>query len=185
MTNGKIDTVDTNMAVKPKDTSAATFSEGKKFYDEERLEAAQKRRILVCDYVLQGLSQTEIIIRLKEDHNIAVSQSSISNDMRMMENGYLERIKNAKKYDVERAKDLERIEKMIGALWITAVSGSVNAIKTIATLLERKAKMLGYDEPAKVDIKNTIIKMAIEAKQDPALYLEAAGLIINGDDLVS
>lgn len=150
-------------------------------YDKDKSDAVEKRRILVHEYMLAGCSQLEIIKRLREEHNIITTQATVSKDSSLFHDDYKYRM--MKDYDAHRALDLARLESMIGALWASASTGSINSIKTIVVLLERKSKMLGLDEPAKIDIRSAIVKMAQDVNQDPQIWLEAADLVLGKEEM--
>jgi len=50
----------------------------------------------------------------------------------------------------DRALDLNRIDLLIAALWPAAMQGDHRSTLTLIKLLERRAKLLGLDQPTKI-----------------------------------
>lgn len=53
--------------------------------------------------------------------------------------------------DVVRRLDLERLDAMLLALWPQASKGVYKSIEVVLKLMERRAKLLGEDAPAKME----------------------------------
>lgn len=51
-----------------------------------------------------------------------------------------------------RLLELERVDRMLDAIWDAATSGDVRAIDTALRLMERRAKYLGLDAPVKAEL---------------------------------
>lgn len=140
---------------------------------EDISEQATKRRLIISQYLLEGTrTHVKIADRLKEEHGIVVSPKTISFDVAKLHDDYKLRI--AGNIDTERAIDLERIETAIGAVWETILDGKNDKILMVfVKLLERKAKMLGYDEPARIDIRTLVMNYAASRGHDPEIYYES------------
>jgi hypothetical protein len=52
--------------------------------------------------------------------------------------------------------ELQRLQDMHKALWFDALSGDREAVVTVLRLMERRAKLLGLDSAAKVDLDNKL-----------------------------
>jgi hypothetical protein len=149
--------------------------------NHQKQEIANRRRLIVINYMRMGIrNHAEILKKLREDHGIIVSQPTISHDLKMLDAEYKMRVAN--RIDEERAIDFDRIEVAIGALMkkicddvAQNANPDLNTIRTLTPLLERKAKMLGYDSPLKVDIRELIIESARKAGIDEEIALQAAG----------
>jgi hypothetical protein len=77
-----------------------------------------------------------------------------------------------------RALELERLDHMLTAIWPAALSGNFRAQDQVLRLMERRAKYLGLDAPARVDIEARIRMVAEELGLDPeAAILEAAQIL--------
>lgn len=53
-----------------------------------------------------------------------------------------------------RKLDLARLDELMSGVYKKAVKGDAGAIDTVLTIMGRRAKMLGYDAPSKVDATN-------------------------------
>lgn len=73
-------------------------------------------------------------------------------------------LKTAERY---RTVQLVRIQAAMKAIWVKVGQGRIDAIHTMLRLMEREAKLLGLDAPAKVDIEHRIREMAHEEGLDP------------------
>lgn len=48
--------------------------------------------------------------------------------------------------------EIERLDRALVAIWNKVISGDVNSIRTMLSIMERRAKMLGLDAPAKSEV---------------------------------
>lgn len=61
----------------------------------------------------------------------------------------LSRRRNLANMDRKKTMQVERIEKLIDAVWDCAMGGNCNAVKTLTELMKRESELLGLDAPAK------------------------------------
>lgn len=66
-----------------------------------------------------------------------------------------------------RSLELERLDQMLDAVWPTALTGDIPAQQQVLRLMERRAKYLGLDAPARIDIEQRIRFAAAELGLDP------------------
>ena len=106
----------------------------------------EDRRRKVAAILLSGVTDQVQIAK-----QLGVSQPTIHRDVKAIE----ERWREQAAADIAAAKgqDLQRIERLIAALWPDAINGKWLAVDRITALLSRKAAMLGYDAPKKVEGK--------------------------------
>lgn len=109
----------------------------------------EERRGRVAALMLRGVhNSAEIAKALNND----VSDRQIRRDIEWLEGQYRERA--AQDIQVAIGLDLMRIERMVASLLPRATSstdrGQIGAARVVKELLERKAKMLGYDAPDKI-----------------------------------
>lgn len=124
----------------------------------------------------------EIIDVLKRDYDIVVTPNRLADDIREIVKS--PRYRLIENIEAEMELDLRRIENAIRALNDSINEGNVNSIRTLVVLLERKAKMLGYDQPVKVNIDGAIRQIAINAGLDPDRFIEDVRPIIDSKDYV-
>jgi hypothetical protein len=80
--------------------------------------------------------------------------------------------------DDVRALELDRLDHMMSAVWPAALCGDIAAQQQVLRLMERRAKYLGLDAPARVDIEARIRTVAEELGLDPdAAVAEAARIL--------
>jgi hypothetical protein len=106
----------------------------------------EERRRKVAGILLSGVTDQSAIAK-----QFNVDRSTISRDIKIIE----ERWRADAAADIATAKgqDLQRIERLIAALWPAATKGQWLAVDRITALLSRKAAMLGYDAPKRVEGK--------------------------------
>lgn len=110
--------------------------------DEVQREA---RRVRVAQLLLAGVRDQS---RIAEQ--LGVGQSTISRDIKTLEARWaVEAVQ-----DIAAAKglDLERIERLISALWGDAIKGKWLATDRVLSLMQHRAKLLGLEAPEKADI---------------------------------
>ncbi len=80
--------------------------------------------------------------------------------------------------DLARETEAERLDALQVACWSAAIGGDLQAIDRALKIMARRAKLLGLDEPRKVDVTALIEKAALEAGVDPEEVLREADEII-------
>jgi hypothetical protein len=98
----------------------------------------EKRRLIVMSNILAGLNYRDIASQLN------VSLGTISRDVKAVIN----RLKKEQVLEAEQAilVDLRRIDVALHSIWDDVKAGKLLAIDRMIKLMERRAKMLGYDE---------------------------------------
>lgn len=98
----------------------------------------EKRRLIVMSNILAGLNYRDIATQLN------VSLGTISRDAKAVIN----RLKKEQVLEAEQAilVDLRRIDVALNSIWDDVKAGKLLAIDRMVKLMERRAKMLGYDE---------------------------------------
>jgi hypothetical protein len=105
----------------------------------------EARRVLVARLLLSGVSDQSAIAKQAN-----VDRSTISRDIKAIEAQW--RAEAVADVAAAKGQDLARIERMIAGLWTQAIAGHLGAIDKTVKLLERKARMLGYDAPEKMQV---------------------------------
>jgi hypothetical protein len=82
--------------------------------------------------------------------------------------------------DVARRLHVERLRALLAAQWPKAMTGDVNASATCLKIIEREARLLGLDAPARIDVTARIRQMAVEEGLDPDEAVEEAQRIVKG-----
>ncbi len=80
---------------------------------------------------------------------LGVSRPTIVRDVQVIEAQWREDA--AKDLGIVRGQDLKRIDRLIAGLWPQAVKGHLGAVDRVVKLLDRHAKLLGLDAPAKLE----------------------------------
>ena len=80
--------------------------------------------------------------------------------------------------DEVRRLELERLDKMLFGLWQAATKGQWLAKDRVLAIMDRRAKLLGLDAPAKIDITQHIREIAEEAGIDPDEAVKEAMSIV-------
>jgi hypothetical protein len=80
--------------------------------------------------------------------------------------------------DQVRALELERLDAMLRAVWPSALEGEVRSIDTVLRLMDRRARYLGLDAPARVDVEGRIRILALELGIDPDDAIAEAARIL-------
>lgn len=126
------------------------------------------RRVQVAEKLLAGKTYRQIAVEL----NPPVSLRTVFKDVQVI----LERWRKEAVQDVAEHQrlDLRRIDEALAAIHDQIKDGQFGAIDRLVKLLERRAKMLGYDAPENVVIKQT--RNAAEMTDE-----ELAAIAANGD----
>lgn len=96
-----------------------------------------RRRAMVAELMKGGATYREIAAQL------ATSAATVSRDVAAIREEW--RKETYHQFDDMILLDVQRIESALAAIWPSVLAGNLNAIKTMAVLLERKAKTVGYD----------------------------------------
>jgi hypothetical protein len=59
-------------------------------------------------------------------------------------------------YEKVRQIELDRLDRLLLSMWKMAERGSVPHVQTILKIQERRSKLLGLDQPTKVEVPNVI-----------------------------
>ncbi len=122
------------------------MANGKKT-DSKRINAAE-RRSLSLDLRLAGNSYRSIAKQM------GVSVSTIWDDIN---DGLLQLAdKEQEKTKTLRQLELERLDALHAAHWSFAAAGDVPAAGVILRIADRRAKLLGLDKPAQLDITGNV-----------------------------
>lgn len=78
-----------------------------------------------------------------------------------------------------RALELSRLDGMLGGLWPEARRGNLGAVDRVLKIMERRAKLLGLDAPAKVARTNPA---GDEDERDVASYVVPVPATMSLDD---
>lgn len=77
-----------------------------------------------------------------------------------------------------RTLELERLDRMQEAIWPSVVAGKLIAIDRALAIQERRAKYLGLDAPARIDVETRIRVMAEQMGLDPDAAVKEAQRIL-------
>ncbi len=137
----------------------------------------QGRRRQVAALLLAGISdQTQIA------NQLSVTQPTISRDIKAIEAEW--RVRAADDIDKAKGKDLQRIERMIQALWGEAMKGRWLAIDRVLNLMVHRAKLLGLNAPEKredtqrIEVSMMVKRIAEESGLDEAEIMAEANRIL-------
>lgn len=112
-------------------------------------EESEARRLVALDMRVRGNTLQQIADRLN------VSVAAVSNMIS-------KQIKAAKIESAEEIIQIElaRLDHDFNALTAKAILGDVGAIQTRLKIMERRARLLGLDQPLKVDIREELLEEA-------------------------
>ena len=74
--------------------------------------------------------------------------------------------------------ELQRLDKLQMAIWSKAMAGDEKAIGRVLEIMGRRARLLGIDQPRRIDITARIRELAGDAPVDPDDMLRAAERIV-------
>jgi predicted transcriptional regulator len=109
----------------------------------------EARRKRVASLLLAGVrDQTRIAEQL------GTSQPTVSRDIKAIEAEWAA----SAVQDIAAAKghDLERIERLIAALWGDAIKGKWLATDRVLALMQHRAKLLGLEAPERLDLSGKV-----------------------------
>lgn len=134
----------------------------KKLADEALIEA---RRTQVAKLLLQGLSSRAIAEQLNCSH------TTVQNDIKVI----LERWRTEQISDAADLVQIEvaRLDRAQEALWDQVKYGNLHATDRLLRIMERRAKLLGLDQPAQAKITLESVDKLLSA-----LPAEAAAEIV-------
>lgn len=80
-----------------------------------------------------------------------------------------------------RQQEAARLDRLMMTHWPKALEGDHDALNAVLRIMDRRAKLLGVDQPQKVDLRALIMAVAGEEGVDPSEFLqdmdEIAGLL--------
>lgn len=87
------------------------------------------------------------------------------------------------KEPAEEVRDLEvaRLDEMLRALWPGVQAGEPKKVLAALRVMERRAKLLGLDAPAKIDVRHMIEELAREFDMTPE---QAAAAVAEAERIV-
>jgi hypothetical protein len=72
-----------------------------------------------------------------------------------------------------RTLELERLDRLLSSLWPVAVRGDQGAVDRVLRVMGRRAKYLGLDAPASLDVEAAVRLLAAERGVDPDAAVES------------
>ncbi len=76
-----------------------------------------------------------------------------------------------------------RLDRLQEALWPKAISGDTRAADVVLRIMNRRARMLGIDAPARIDITAWIREIAVKEGMDPEQAVRDAKAILRATGL--
>ena len=77
-----------------------------------------------------------------------------------------------------RDAEIARLDRLLMGHWGKAIGGDVNATRTVLSIMDRRAKLLGLDAPPRIDLTGWIREMAIAEGLDPDQAVKDAESIV-------
>jgi len=103
-----------------------------------------KQRINKIERTLQAFNLRKQGYSLREiATDLGVSHETVRKDITEMANQFLEEARDV--HGTILAMELSRLDEMTRAIWLDARTGDLKAIETVLKIMERRAKMLGFD----------------------------------------
>lgn len=143
----------------------------------QRHQEMVERRRKVAAFRISGMRDQARIAK-----ELGVSQPTISRDMDALDEQY--RQAAAADTAKEKGLDLERCERLIGALWADAVKGRWLAIDRVLALMAHRAKLLGLEAPQKVNLEVYVRQMAESLGLDADAAVQEAQRIVNATRMI-
>lgn len=103
------------------------------------------RRLQVAKLRLAGITNQADIAKA-----LGVSQPTISNDMKAVDNDF--RIIAAQDTRIAKGRDLARLEDLIKRYYKPALDGDIDAANMVLKFMKRQAEILGYDAAHRSEI---------------------------------
>lgn len=126
--------------------------------NQARLRQEQaERRAKVAAMRQAGVLDQRLIAK-----QLGISEATVSRDIKwLMEEWRKQAMQDTGKL---RGLQLQRIERLLSALWIAATEGKLGAVDRVVKLLDRQAQLLGLDAPktVKIDMEARIREVAEE-----------------------
>ncbi len=113
-------------------------------------QAMIERRAQVAALRLAGMRDQRRIAR-----QLGVSPPTIHRDCKVLDAEW--RARAVADVTNEKGLDLDRLERMIAAVWPEAARGNLPAVDRVTRLLERKARLLGLDAPEHMAIDQQVL----------------------------
>lgn len=110
--------------------------------------ARTERRLQVLQLTEQGNTCREIGARL------GVSAATVSNDLKAVLLELSER--QAKQTEQWRGLEASRLDTLQAGAWEKARTGNLAAIEAVLSIMVRRAKLLGLDQPVRVDLSGEV-----------------------------
>jgi hypothetical protein len=107
---------------------------------------------------------------------LRVNQSTVSRDLAALRRELIDT--TTEQYADEKALATKRLNAALAAIWPRVQRGELLAIDRMVRIEERRAKLLGLDAPARVDIEGDVRLMAIETGIDPDAFVEEVRLVL-------
>lgn len=105
-----------------------------------------ERRIVVSDLLKSGLTQRKIHRALQGTY--PCSLATVNADIKAM---FTELTKvSVNRVAEARELDVSRIDALLAAIWAAAMNGDADKVRAAIQLLQRRAKMFGYDAPTEI-----------------------------------
>jgi len=104
----------------------------------------EHRRKIVAANLLAGANYRDIAA------GAGVSVGTVAGDVKVLMARW--RAEQVKTVDDHVTLDMRRMDVALNAIWDEVKAGNYAAIDRMLKVLERRAKMLGYDQPDKVDL---------------------------------
>lgn len=117
------------------------------------------RRALIWDLFKAGHSYRQISAELLAEHDIRLHFTDVGKEVRAI-------VATAKAHfapeeiETHRRVQLDRIQQVVKDLWTRIAAGDGSSIDRLIRLMEREARLLGLDAPAKVDITGRLRALA-------------------------
>ena len=115
---------------------AKSKREGKKLSQADR-------RAKVLTYRMSGASTRDIAAKLDCSH------TTVERDITAL-------MDEVNRHNAERAGEMHalenaRLDKLQGAVWVTALTGHPDSVRTVLSVMERRAKLNGLDKPIQIE----------------------------------
>lgn len=135
--------------------------------DEAREKQARARRVEAMSLRMAGLTYEQIAERLKVSSSRA---EQLVNDT----------LAAAENTQVARMRDLEgqRLDRAQAAIWTQVIEGDVKAVDAFLRISQRRARMFGLDQPAKVSLDVSVRTEMMNALAD--LERVVLGEVVHG-----